>query len=157
MALRISGDSITSDRSAHTARLASGARHLWEVSWLPGRHLDRNKAITAMTVADTTVDGKAFLVREQWQHVQDWATELSLSSDQVAFRVAEPPQWARHPDKTHELPAPNPPGVEEPGPSQTDPGWRDNGFFEFVRDEEPDWAWDAWPDPDSQLDWEAGQ
>ena len=111
------------------------------------------------------MDGKASLAREEWQHVQGWATQLGLSSDQAFFRVAEPPQWARHPEKTHEPPAANPLDVEEPSPYQTDPGWRDNDLFEFVRDEEPDWAWDALPDledhwlpePGSQLDWEMGQ
>ena len=47
MALTILDDAMSSDRSAHTARAVPGARHRWEVSWLPGRHLDRNSTITA--------------------------------------------------------------------------------------------------------------
>lgn len=52
MALTILDDTMTTDRSPHSARLAPGERHVWEVSWLPGRRLNRNGAITAMTFAD---------------------------------------------------------------------------------------------------------
>ena len=52
MTLTINDTAMTSDQTAHTARLAPGSQHLWEVSWLPGRALDRNSAITAMTLAD---------------------------------------------------------------------------------------------------------
>ena len=52
MTLTINDTTMTSDQTAHTARLAPGSQHLWEVSWLPGRALDRNSAITAMTLAD---------------------------------------------------------------------------------------------------------
>jgi hypothetical protein len=36
MILIINDATMTSDQTAHTARLAPGSRHLWEVSWLPG-------------------------------------------------------------------------------------------------------------------------
>jgi hypothetical protein len=54
MALAILDDSMTSDHSLHTARLAPDDRHGWEVSWLPGRHVNRNSAITATVIADLT-------------------------------------------------------------------------------------------------------
>jgi hypothetical protein len=54
MTLTINDTIMTSDQTAHTARLAPGSQHLWEVSWLPGRAVDRNSAITAMTLADLT-------------------------------------------------------------------------------------------------------
>ena len=47
---------MTSDQTAHTARPAPGRQHAWEVSWLPGQILDRNTAITAMTLADITAE-----------------------------------------------------------------------------------------------------
>ena len=50
--MTINDTMMTSDQTAHTARQAPGSQHLWEVSWLPGRPLDRNSAITAMTLAD---------------------------------------------------------------------------------------------------------
>jgi len=54
MTLTLTDTTMTSDQTAHTARLAPGRPQLWEVSWLPGRALDRNSAITAMTLADLT-------------------------------------------------------------------------------------------------------
>ena len=57
MALTIWDDSITSDRTAHTARPVADDGHRWEVSWLPGRSMDRNSAITAMVLADVTGPG----------------------------------------------------------------------------------------------------
>ena len=36
MTLTITDATMTSDQTAHTARLAPGSQHLWEVSWLPG-------------------------------------------------------------------------------------------------------------------------
>ena len=47
MTLTINDTTMTSDQSAHTARKAPD-QNGWEVSWLPGRTLDRNTAITAM-------------------------------------------------------------------------------------------------------------
>jgi hypothetical protein len=52
MTLTINDTMMTSDQTAHTARQAPSREHLWEVSWLPGRVLDRNSAITAMVLAD---------------------------------------------------------------------------------------------------------
>src|ERR1700742_3462502 len=57
MALTILDDSMSSDRSTHSARLVPGRAHLWEVSWLSGHRLDRNGAITAMVLADLTSPG----------------------------------------------------------------------------------------------------
>ena len=52
MTVTINDTTMTSDQTAHAARLAPDSQHRWEVSWLPGRALDRNSAITAMTLAD---------------------------------------------------------------------------------------------------------
>ncbi len=51
MSLSIQDEIISSDNTRHTARLAPGER-AWQVSWLPGRLMDRNSAITAMVLAD---------------------------------------------------------------------------------------------------------
>ena len=53
MTLTIHDILMTSDQTAHTAR-HTPSRNGWEVSWLPGRTLDRNSAITAMILADLT-------------------------------------------------------------------------------------------------------
>ena len=47
MAVTILDGSMSSDRTTHRARLIPGRAHLWEVSWLPGHRLDRNRATTA--------------------------------------------------------------------------------------------------------------
>jgi hypothetical protein len=54
MTLNILGDSIISNRTSHTARLLPGEDARWEVSWLPGQSMDRNRAIAAMALADAT-------------------------------------------------------------------------------------------------------
>ena len=56
MTLTINDTTMTSDQTAHTARQAPGRPHQWEVSWLPGRVLDRNTAITAMILADIAAE-----------------------------------------------------------------------------------------------------
>ena len=43
MTLTIYDTTMTSDQTAHTARLAPCSPHLWEVSWLPGR--DRKSVV----------------------------------------------------------------------------------------------------------------
>ena len=58
MALKILDDSMSSDRSPHTARLLSSEHHTWGVSWLPGRRLNRNQAITALTVTELLAVGR---------------------------------------------------------------------------------------------------
>ena len=53
MTVTITDATMTSDQTAHAARLAPRQSAPVEVSWLPGRALDRNSAITAMTLADS--------------------------------------------------------------------------------------------------------
>jgi hypothetical protein len=91
MALTISDDGISSDRSRHTARLAPGSGQLWEVSWLPGRHMDRNSAITAMVLADVTAYGAVNAGHRLWIHVESWAAELGLTAPDVLTQVSSPP------------------------------------------------------------------
>lgn len=58
VALRIGDYKMSSDRTRHTARLGPGSQYAWEVSWLPGRPLNRDEAVTAMVIADTTASGR---------------------------------------------------------------------------------------------------
>ena len=131
MALRIDDYKMSSDSSPHTARLTPGKQHAWEVSWLPGRHLNRNEAITAMVIADTTADGDVRPGHQAWPHVQGWAAKLGMTGSQALDRVAGPPQRARHPDKTADPPLFN--WIEDPDP--IDLGWTDS----------PDWPEPEWP------------
>ena len=91
MALTIGDGSISSDRTRHTARLTPGEDQLWEVSWLPGRSLDRNSAITAMVLADVTAYGDVSTGHRLRVHVEGWAAELGLTAPDVLARVSGPP------------------------------------------------------------------
>lgn len=91
MALTIGDEAMSSDRTAHTAGREPGKEHRWEVSWLPGRHLDRNSAITAMVLADLTGPGDIRPGHHLWPHVEGWAAELGLTAPNVLAAVASPP------------------------------------------------------------------
>jgi hypothetical protein len=90
MALTILDDTMTSDRSIHSARAVPGTRHLWEVSWLPGRSLDRNSAITAMMLADTAGPGDVHAGHRLWPFVEGWAAELGLTGPSALAQAARP-------------------------------------------------------------------
>ena len=83
MTLTIQDESMSSDRSRHTARLAPGHEHTWYVSWLPGRLLDRNSAITAMTLADVVATDDVHAGHRLWPHIEGWAAELGLTAPQA--------------------------------------------------------------------------
>ena len=106
MTLKIDDTTMTSDQTAHTARHAPG-RNGWEVSWLPGQTLDRNTAITAMTLADTAAEHDLHEGHRLWPHIQSWAGELGLTAPDAIARVSQPPsdpnrqqeQASRQPDR----------------------------------------------------------
>jgi hypothetical protein len=90
MTLTINDTTMTSDQTAHTARHAPG-RNGWEVSWLPGQTLDRNSAITAMTLADTTAEPGLGEGHRLWPFVQSWAAELGLTAPDAIAKTSQPP------------------------------------------------------------------
>ena len=106
MTLTINDTTMTSDQTAHTARHAPD-RNGWEVSWLPGRTLDRNSAITAMVLADTTAEPDLGEGHRLWPFVQGWAAELGLTAPDAIARASQPPgginrqqeQASRQPDR----------------------------------------------------------
>ena len=106
MTLTIKDTTMTSDQTTHTARHAPG-RNGWEVSWLPGQTLDRNTAITAMTLADTTAETGLHEGHRLWPHIQSWAQELGLTAPDAIARISQPPsginrqqeQTGRQPDR----------------------------------------------------------
>ena len=107
MTLTINDTTMTSDQTAHTARQAPGRPHRWEVSWLPGRVLDRNTAITAMILADTAAEEDLREGHRLWPHVQAWAEELGLTGPEAVAAASQPPsdfnggheQAGRQPDR----------------------------------------------------------
>jgi hypothetical protein len=90
MTLTINDTTMTSDQTAHTARHAPG-RDGWEVSWLPGHILDRNTAITAMTLADTAAEPDLHEGHRLWPFVQGWAEELGLTAPDAIAQASQPP------------------------------------------------------------------
>jgi hypothetical protein len=106
MTLTITDTTMTSDQTAHTARHTPG-RNGWDVSWLPGQTLDRNTAITAMTLADTTTEPGLNEGHWLWPDIQSWAQELGLTAPDAIARAAQPPggincqqdQASRQPDR----------------------------------------------------------
>jgi hypothetical protein len=94
MALTILDDIMSSSRTTHRARLMPGRAHLWEVSWLPDHRLNRNGAITAMVLADSTGPGDLHPDDRQWIFIESWANELGLRADEVVERISQPSAWA---------------------------------------------------------------
>jgi hypothetical protein len=105
--LTINDTTMTSDQTAHTAQPAPGRQHEWEVSWLPGQTLDRNTAITAMVLADTTAEQDLHEGHRLWPHIQSWAQELGLTAPEAIAQASQPPgdlnrqqeQTGRQPDR----------------------------------------------------------
>lgn len=85
MTLKITDDEIISDASSHTARrYQDGA---WQVTWLPGRKLDRNLAITAMTLADIAACGVE-PEDERWPLIGSLAAELGYPGPAAIVRAS---------------------------------------------------------------------
>jgi hypothetical protein len=93
MAVTILDDSMSSDRTTHRARLMLEEAHLWEVSWLPGHRLDRNRAITAMVLADLAGPGDLRTGDHDWIFAEGWAGELGLRVDEAVERISQPSVW----------------------------------------------------------------
>jgi len=104
--LTIGDASMSSDQSGHTAAHLPD-RGGWEVSWLPGQILDRNTAITAMTLADTAAEQDLHEGHRLWPHIQGWAEELGLTAPDAIAQASQPPsdinrqqeQPSRQPDR----------------------------------------------------------
>ena len=106
MTLTINDTTMTSDQTAHTARLAPGRQHRWEVSWLPGRALDRNSAITAMTLADLTGEHGLDERHRLWPFIQGWAAELGLTGPDAINRASQPGSQRQQHEREREPPDP---------------------------------------------------
>jgi hypothetical protein len=103
--MRIDDYMISSDFTRHTAtrnrrRVADlledgGGGGDWTVSWLPGRPLTRNQAITAMTIAEavkTHTDDLADNQSKLWGHIDGWAAELDLSGPHAVTEASLDPE-----------------------------------------------------------------
>ena len=85
MSVWISHRAMTSYRTGHRAVPVDGG---WEVSWLPGRVLGRDQAITGMALAETISDpggdGRTPLL-------EMFAAELGLSGPDALTRITSIP------------------------------------------------------------------
>lgn len=93
MALAITSDQMTSDLTSHTAHYsqhaAANGQGAWIVSWLPLRLLDRNRAITAMTIAEA-VSTHQPASGDLWPSILNTlARELHLTGEDALRRVRE--------------------------------------------------------------------
>jgi len=91
MTLTIRDDSISSDHTRHTARLAPGSEHAWQVSWLPGRLMDRNTAITAITLAEVVAADDVNSGHRLWLHIEGWSAELGLTAPDALTWISQLP------------------------------------------------------------------
>ncbi len=102
MTVTITDATMTSDQTAHTARLAPGHQHLWEVFWLPGRALDRNSAITAMTLADLAGEADLNEQHHLWPFIQGWAAELGLTGSDAINQTSRTASLRQQHDRERE-------------------------------------------------------
>jgi hypothetical protein len=90
MSLRIGDATMTSDQSPHIARQVPGHQRGWEVSWLPDQVLDRNTAITAMSLADIAATGDIRPGHRLWPVVESWSAEVGLTGPDAISRASQP-------------------------------------------------------------------
>ena len=105
MTLTINDTTMTGDQTAHTARYEPSRRG-WEVSWLPGRILDRNSAITAMVLADHAREPDLNEQHRLWPFIQSWAAELGLTGSDAVDQVSRPDAPSQQHDREGERPDP---------------------------------------------------
>ena len=90
MTLTITDTTMASGHTAHTAR-PTPDRDGWEVSWLPGQILDRNIAITAMTLAESVGETDLHEGHQLWPFIQSWAAELGLTAPDAITQASQRP------------------------------------------------------------------
>jgi hypothetical protein len=88
--LKITDKKIISDTTPHYA-LNVEPGGLWRVSWLPGQDLDRNSAITAMTVAELTAAGRDNA--SVMLHIDGLAAEVGLCASDAIVLSSTPPMY----------------------------------------------------------------
>ncbi|MFC9997563.1 hypothetical protein [Nocardia sp. NPDC127526] len=79
----VSASMMTSDMTSHIARCVGGDR--WVVSWLPGRTLTGQQAVTAMTIASTVADHQPS--DSEWALLDGLALGLGLTAREAVGMV----------------------------------------------------------------------
>lgn len=88
MGLKPSNTSITSSVSPHSAWCNDDGS--WTVSWF-GAVADKNKAITAMNLAEIAAEGTSQFERGSWELAQAFAAELGFTDVREALKLADRP------------------------------------------------------------------
>lgn len=100
MAIRITGTEMSSDLTRHAARMwpapadACGVS-LWSVSWLPGRLLTQNQAVTAMTIAEAVIEHADDLAdngSRWWVVIDQWAAVLAITGPHAVAEASLSPE-----------------------------------------------------------------
>ena len=99
MATKITDTEMNSDQTRHGRSRARGSYRgrpdRVSVSWLPGRLLLRNQAITAMVIAEVVVTHANDLADNQhkmWLFVDGWAAELGISGPHAVAEASLSPE-----------------------------------------------------------------
>lgn len=83
MSLKITDKLIESSVTQHKAEdWGTG----WYVTWIDGPPVDRNAAITAMTIAELVESGAAEGSKD-WPIVRDFARELGMTAQEAAAKI----------------------------------------------------------------------
>jgi hypothetical protein len=96
MTLTINDTTMTSDQTTHTARRARD-RNGREVSWLPGQLLDRNAALTAITLAHAAAERDLREGHGLSPHIQGWAAEPDMTGHDAVARASQPSRRHQEP------------------------------------------------------------
>jgi hypothetical protein len=102
MALTWNNNTMTSDRTPHSARSVDGSSKYWGVSYLPGIWVEYDDACMAITITENPHPGDRNLPVSDWNpqdigHWVDqelWADILGLDIEDVRRRVSHSPLWA---------------------------------------------------------------
>ena len=82
MNIKITDEAMTSDTTPHSTRPDG---HGWAVTWLPGRVLTRNQAITAMMLAETVAGHHT---GQRWPFIESWANELGIDRHRRGGKIS---------------------------------------------------------------------
>ncbi len=85
MNIRITDEAMTSDTTPHSTRPDADG---WAVTWLPGRVLTRNQAITAMVLAETAAGGIGDHTDKRWLFIEGWANELGMIGADAVGKIS---------------------------------------------------------------------
>jgi hypothetical protein len=93
MATRITDAAMTSNQTRHSAQAAPGGG--WAVTWLPGRTLTRDQAITAMVITEYVqahADDLADSSSNSWLFIDGWAAELGITGPEAVAKSSLSPE-----------------------------------------------------------------